>query len=127
MSTQILFTLEGIPAGEGSIRPEIVHGQLFPSTGRMYFCPICSKVWFTASIRGAVMLAENRFCFCHEPGSYFGGTSAGSIHRNQVPGTVMDVWETEFNRALSPTLVSWELWGPAAKPICIGRQVWKML
>jgi hypothetical protein len=105
----IFFTLGDSPAGTGQVRPAIVHGQLFPPSGRVYFCPICANVWFRAEVPGRNTIALNRHCFHHYPRSYFGGTSAGSIHSEDVPGSLYDPYDEEFNESWTPILVSYEL------------------
>ena len=109
MPEQISFYLGGLPAGSGEIRSAIVHGSLFPPSGRVYFCPICSNIWFHAQVESRPTEAINRPCSKHLPGSYFGGTSLGSVLRQEVPGSLWDQFSPEFNKSWSPLLIKYEL------------------
>lgn len=97
----------------GSGRRPLVWGgatgtTLHPPTGKALFCPICAEVWFRCLVPGEVTSIWEKVCEKHQPGEAFGHFSTGSFSWS-LPGSILQIWDREWNDNLPDCLVSHEL------------------
>lgn len=95
--------------GEVRRDPSFCGAELAPQQGVAFFCPICCEIWFRAISDGEPSTAYHRFCSSHSPGTSFGTSSLGNVWLTDIPGSLWRVEDREWNRALPPAALTYEL------------------
>jgi hypothetical protein len=71
------------------------HNKRQLSTGKAFFCPICSELWAIAPVDGEETYVEHILCDKHEP-----------TPSRPTPGCLYLPWDEDWNRSLSKEILA---------------------